>query len=176
LIETERLNIRQFTKNDFTDLYDYLSRPEIYKYEPGQPISIEEAKKICIDRSKGRDFLAVELKQNHKMIGHLFFKQIEPIEFMTWELGYIFNPEYQRKGYGSEATKGLIEYGFNNYSIHRIMARCNPNNIASWKLLEKVGFYREAHFRQYAYFHKDSKGHPIWTDAYEYSIVRRDRI
>jgi len=173
MIDTKRLFIRQFTLNDFNDLFDYLSEPEIYKFEPGKPVSVEEAKELCIERSKGKDFLAVELKQNKKMIGHLYFKQIDPLEFMTWELGYIFNPKYQKKGFGSEAAKGLVEYGFTNFDIHRIMARCNPDNIASWKLLEKVGFIREAHFRQYSFFHKDSQGSPIWTDTYEYSMLRK---
>lgn len=173
MIETKRLIIRKFEKKDYIDLFDYLSNKEIYKFEPGKPISIEEAKSLCKERSKEKVFLAVELKQIQKMIGHLYFKQTGPLEFMTWELGYIVNPKYQRKGYGSEAAKGLVEYGFKKYSIHRIMARCNPENIASWKLLEKVGFIREGHFREYAFFHKDSNGSPIWTDAYEYSMVRK---
>jgi ribosomal-protein-alanine N-acetyltransferase len=173
LIESKRLLIRQFEERDFNDLYYYLSKPEIYIFEPGNPISIEEATILCKERSKGKEFLAVELKQSSKMIGHLFFKQIEPIEFSTWELGYIFNPEYQRKGYGSEAAKTLVDYAFNILPIHRIMARCDPQNIASWKLLEKVGFLREAHFRQYAYFQKNSQGLPLWHDAYEYSMLRK---
>lgn len=57
--------------------------------------------------------------------------------------------------------------------VQRIMARCNPDNMASWKLLEKAGCDREGHFRQYTYFHKDANGWPIWTDAYEYSRVRK---
>ena len=171
MIETKRLIIRQFKQDDFTDLFAYLSKPETYVYEPGRPISIEEAQQMCIERAKGNDFLAVELKDNHKMIGHLYFKQIEPVEFMTWELGYIFSPEYQRQGYASESAKALLEYGFTNSKIHRIMARCNLENIASWKLLERVGFIREGHFRKYAFFHRNERGQPIWTDAYEYSML-----
>ena len=172
MIETKRLIIRQFKPEDSTDLFDYLSKPETYKFEPGEPVTIEEAQQICVERAKGKDFFAVERKENHKMIGHLYFKQIDPTEFMTWELGYIFNPEYQRRGYGSEAAQALVEYGFKNYKIHRIMARCNPDNVASWKLLESIGFIREGVFRQYAFFHRDEQGQPIWTDAYEYSMLR----
>jgi ribosomal-protein-alanine N-acetyltransferase len=167
------LIIRTFTPEDYRDLFEYLSEPEIYAFEPGKPITVEEARKMCRERSKGDDFLAAELKQNKKMIGHVYFKQIEPREFMTWELGYIFHPKYQRKGYGMEAVKAVTKHGFTTCGIHRIMARCNPENIASWKLLEKAGFVREGFFKQYAFFHRDERGLPIWTDAYEYSLLRK---
>ncbi len=111
------------------------------------------------------------LKESKKMIGHLYFKQIFPKEKMTWELGYIFNPKFHKKGYGSESSLALVEYAFKNYKAHRIMARCNPENPASWKLLEKIGFRREGHFRECGSFRKDSYGNPIWHDAYEYAIL-----
>ena len=169
MIETNRLMIRKFKVSDYNDLYEYLSNPVTYIFEPGRPITLDEAKVLTRQRSKGTDFFAVVLKQNDKMIGHLYLKHIEPKEQLTWELGYIFKPAYQRKGYASEASAALTEYAFKNFKAHRIMARCNPDNIASWKLLEKIGFKREGHFEKYAFIHRDNNGNPIWTDAYEYS-------
>ena len=109
------------------------------------------------------------LDRIQKLIGHLYFKQLEPEDRMTWELGYIFNPSYQRKGYASEAAAALVQYAFDHYHAHRVMARCNPENTASWKLLEKIGFTREGSFRKAGFVHKDEAGRPIWTDVYEYS-------
>ena len=104
MIETNRLFIRKFEVSDYNDLYEYLSNPVIYLFEPGKPITLSEAKVLTIQRSKGNDFFAVVLKQSNKMIGHLYFKHLEPKDRLTWELGYIFNPAYQRKGYASEAS------------------------------------------------------------------------
>jgi RimJ/RimL family protein N-acetyltransferase len=163
------LIIRRFVPSDYTDLYEYLSDPVTYLFEPGKPIDLEEAKELVSQRSTGDDFLAVILKQENNLIGHLYFKQLEPKERMTWELGYIFNPRYQQKGYASEAATALTDYAFANYPVHRIMARCNPANIASWKLLEKIGFVREGYFKKYGFIHKDDNGKPIWNDVYEYS-------
>ncbi|HEY5156479.1 MAG TPA: GNAT family N-acetyltransferase [Anaerolineales bacterium] len=174
MIETNRLFIRPFVSADFNDLYEYLSDPSIYVYEPGEPISLDEAKELVSQRSMGNIFWAVVLKRENKLIGHLYFEQLEPKERMTWELGYIFNPKYQRKGYASEASAALVEYGFAHYHAHRIMARCNPENPASWKLLEKIGFTREGHFRKNNFFRKDERGNPIWFDAYEYSMLETD--
>ena len=174
MIETERLLIRKFEVSDYNDLYEYLSEPITYIFEPGSPITLDEAKALTEQRSKGNDFFAVVLKQNNKMIGHVYLGQMEPKERLTWELGYIFNPAYQRQGYASEASAALAEYAIKNFKAHRIMARCNPDNTASWKLLEKIGFKREGHFKKFGFIHKDSDGNPIWTDAYAYSRIEDD--
>jgi [ribosomal protein S5]-alanine N-acetyltransferase len=174
MIETKRLIVRPFSPEDAMDLYEYLSEPVIYTFEPGKPVSIEEAESMARKRSEGNDFLAVELKDKKKMIGHLYFKPAEPLRLLTWELGYIFNPKFQRSGFGSEAAAALTASGFEKFNIHRIMARCNPQNTASWKLLERVGFKREGSFRKFGFVHTDENGAPIWTDAYEYSLLRED--
>jgi ribosomal-protein-alanine N-acetyltransferase len=174
LIETDRTQLRKFKSSDYNDLYEYLSEATIYKYEPGKPITIEEARKLANQRSKGKDFIAVILKNEGKMIGHLYFKQIDPIDRRTWELGYIFNPKYYHMGYASEAAYAMVKYAFENTNAHRIMARCNPKNDASWKLLERIGCKREGHFKEYGFIHKDNNGNPIWTDAYEYSMLKED--
>jgi RimJ/RimL family protein N-acetyltransferase len=161
------LNVRPFQESDYQDLYEYLSLPVTYDFEPGKPISLAEAKELALHRSKGKDFLAVTLKQNGKMIGHIYFTQMEPKDHLTWEIGYIFNPKYQQKGYASEAAAALVKYGFDNYKIHRVMARCSPENPASWKLLESIGFKREGYFKKYGCIHKDGSGNPIWNDVYE---------
>ncbi len=106
------------------------------------------------------------------MVGHLYFKQAEPMRLLTWELRYILHPKYQRHGYGSEAAAALTAYGFEHFIIHRIMTRCDPENPASWKLLERVGFKREGSFRKFGFVHTDENGSPIWTDAHEYSLLR----
>lgn len=169
MIETERLIIRKFMPSDAVDLFEYLSLPEIYRFEPGEPISMDEAVELAAERAQTDSFLAVEVKATGKLIGHLYFEQRQPPEFRTWEIGYIFNPAYQRMGYGSEAAAALVEYAFSHLHPHRIMARCDQKNPASWKLLEKIGFTREGAFKQFAYFRMDEVGNPIWIDAFEYS-------
>jgi ribosomal-protein-alanine N-acetyltransferase len=173
-IETGRLIIRGFDSSDWRDLFEYLSDPDIYIYEPGEPTTPQQAKELAQQRSDGTDFWAVVLKQQGKVIGHLHFKQIEPHELLTWELGYIFNPAYQRCGCASEAALALVRYAFANYGTHRVVAHCNPDNVASWKVLERVGFKREGLLRKNVYFRKAADGTPLWTDTYEYGILETD--
>ena len=169
-IESERLIVRTFKESDYYDLYEYLSNPETYKFEPGRPLSLSECQKVTKERSVGNAFLAIELKTEKKVIGHLYFYCSEENEFMTCELGFITNRKYQRMNYTSEAASALIEYTFKNSYIHRITAQCNPENTASWKLLEKVGMIREGHLIKNIFLKTDSNGFPVWQDTYLYAI------
>ena len=174
MITTPRLLLRYFVEQDYTALHAYLSNPVIYKYEPGAPITLEEARKLATQRSRSTDFWAVVLCSSGQLIGHLYFQQTEPEEFLTWELGYIFNPQFQNQGYASEASSALIHHGFETMGIHRVMAHCNPENIASWRVMEKIGMRREGYFRKNIFFEREDDGEPIWLDTYEYAILKED--
>jgi RimJ/RimL family protein N-acetyltransferase len=171
-IKTRRLLIRNFMEDDYSDLYEYLSDKETYQFEPGEPITVEVAKKLCNERSKDNNFLAVQLK--NKVIGHIYFGQVKPRKLMTWEAGFIFNRKYHGKGYATESLMAIIEYGFKNMNVHKIIAHCSPKNIRSWKLLERAKMRREGKLRGNIYFNTDEKGNPIWLDTYEYGLLEGD--
>jgi [ribosomal protein S5]-alanine N-acetyltransferase len=171
-IQTDRLIVRSFRPDDWSDLFEYLSRPEIYEFEPGEPIDAEGARAMAVERSNGRAFWAVELRAEGRMIGHLYFQQVEPDELETYELGYIFDPGYQRHGYAIEAARALVDSAFAEMGVRRVIAQCNPANTASWRVLEKIGFVREGHLRQNIFFRRDAEGRPIWQDTFEYGRLR----
>lgn len=173
-LKTERLTIRKFTAGDADDLYEYLSLPETYRFEPGNPITRDEARLLCAERAAGDCFYAVALRQTGKMIGHVYFARTEPGDFMTWELGYIFNPKFQNCGFCTEASKAMLAYGFTALRAHRVTAFCDPLNDASWHVLENIGLKREGHFKDNAFFRKDALGNPLWHESYAYGLIERD--
>lgn len=173
LIETERLYIRNFHEEDWKDMYEYFSDSKTLEFEPYEPFTVEQCKAECINRAKGNNFYGVCLKKTNKLIGNLFVDKYSE-EFNTWEIGYIFNSKYHRNGYGSESTKAIVDYLFKEKDARRIIAMCDPLNIPSWKLLERIGMKREAHFKKEIYFKKDENNEPIWKDTYIYAILRND--
>ena len=177
MLSTERLVIRPFQESDHKDLYEYLSLEETYQYEPGKPISLEEARKIASERAKGTDFWAVTLKDgSQKLIGHLSFIQTEPKSFLTWEIGFIFNPAFQNNGFATEASRALIAHAFAEMDSHRVVGFCATENVASWRVLEKCGMKREGLLRKNAFFQRDKNGRPYWLNSYEYAILAEDLI
>lgn len=173
-IYTARLIVRSFRAADASDLYEYLSNPQTYIYEPGGPITMNLAGVVAADMATSPDFWAVEVAAIGKQIGQLYLKQIEPLELLTCELGYIFNPAYQRQGYASEAAAALVDYAFTVREMHRIFAHCNPENTASWKLLERIGFRREGLLRRNIFFRRNASGAPVWTDTYIYARLAQE--
>ncbi|MDO5294284.1 MAG: GNAT family N-acetyltransferase [bacterium] len=171
MYETERLLIRRFKADDWEDLYDYLSRENVIRFEPYGVFSEEESKKEAIRRAGDPAFYAVCLKETNKVIGNVYFTQIEPKEFMTWEIGYVFHEDYWNKGYAAEACNEVMRNGFEKLGIHRIIGECDPLNPASWKLMERLHMRREAYMKKRAFFTRDSKGNPNWHDCLVYAIL-----
>lgn len=167
-METNRLILRRYETGDVQDLYEYLSDSEVVKFEPHKPMTRPEVEENLAWRISTDEMIAVELKENHKMIGNIYLGKRD---FDSLELGYVFNRAYWGKGYAYESAAALIEQAFGQ-GIHRIYAECDPLNTASWKLLEKLGFQREAHFHKNVFFWKDEKGIPLWKDTYVYAKLK----
>ncbi len=167
ILETERLLLRRYCAEDLTDLYEYLSDEDVVKYEPYKPMDMSEAAKELELRIADDEMIAVVLKETEKLIGNLYLGKRE---FNSLELGYVFNKNHWKLGYAKESCTALIKKSFLE-GIHRIYAECDPDNTASWKLLESLGFSREAHFRKNVYFWTDADGTPIWKDTFVYSLI-----
>lgn len=173
-VATERLLVRNFKTEDWKDLKGYISNKDAFEFEPRWDSSDEACKKAVEDFSRGDTFLAVQLKETGKMIGHVYFSKEGPDEFMTSELGYIFNPLYWGNGYAVEALKAVIQYAFDELNMHRIIAKTNPDNIKSWKLMERLSMRREGHSLKAVTFKKSIDGKPIWWDEYQYAILKEE--
>lgn len=165
ILETKRLILRRYNADDFNDLYEYLSDNEVVKFEPYKAMTAEETKDNLKWRIETDEMIAVELKENHKMIGNVYLGKRD---FNSLEIGYVFNRKYWGNGYAKESCEALVQYSFRN-GTHRIFAECDPDNENSWRLLEAIDFEREAHLKQNVYFWTDEQGNPIWKDTYIYA-------
>jgi [ribosomal protein S5]-alanine N-acetyltransferase len=157
LFSSERLVYRRLVEEDLPQLFALRSNPEAMKYIPRIPHkSIEDARAqlIVIDEriasNEGINW-AVTKKNEDKMIGIVGHYKIDFENFRS-EIGYMFLPEYQGKGYGTEMVKALLDFGFTYMGLHSIEAVVDPNNLASGKILEKNGFRKEAHIKENFFF------------------------
>jgi RimJ/RimL family protein N-acetyltransferase len=170
-IITERLLIRKFKPEDWSDIYEYLSDEKVIRFEPYEILTKEQCRHEAIQRSKNGAFLAVCLKATNKVIGNLYFSKHD---FDTWELGYVFNASYHGMGYATESAKALLDLAFRDLKARRIIAMCNPENESSWRLLERLHMRREGHLIKNIFFKVDESNTPIWQDTYEYAILAQE--
>lgn len=168
---TDRLILRVFRETDYDDLYEFLSQLREDEFEGYPGITYENGREHLANRLGNPEFWAMELRDTGKVIGNIYMGNRD---FESKEVGYIVNRDYQRQGYATEALGAVITHAFAQ-KIHRIFAECDPHNERSWRLLEKVGLIREAHFRKNIYFHSDKEGNPVWKDTYVYACLHEMR-
>lgn len=178
MIETKRLILRRFNKKDLNDLHEYLSQIEIHCFLEMKPKSIKDSKKQLKIRIKDEYYFAIELKDEHKVIGELsaskgseeFGKEYNG----TFALCALLNANYQSKGYMSEAGEALLDYLFNEKQARRIYAYVEDYNIASQKFCEKLGMRKEALYKEFVSFVKDENNNPIFENTYDYAILKKE--
>lgn len=172
ILETERLILRKYCQSDLQDLYEYLSDPEAIQFEPYKPMTVNEVQENLAWRIRTDEMTAIELKSTKKMIGNIYLGKRD---FDTLEIGYIINWNYWGHGYATESCKSLIRQAF-ECGIHRIYAECDPMNTSSCRLLERLGFRKEAHFLQNVYFWKGKNDMPVWKDTYVYAMLQGEEL
>ncbi|NGP17932.1 GNAT family N-acetyltransferase [Devosia aurantiaca] len=174
-LTTERLRLRPFTRGDVDAVHSYRSRPDVARYLFDAPLSREDCAlavqqrttQLHLDQEGDRIILAVESQADGVLLGEISLIW-RSSEARQGEVGWIFHPAYQGKGFASEAARRLIHLAFENGEFHRLYARCDAGNVASWRLMERLGMRREAHFREHAVF----KGE--WDEEFYYAILLRE--
>lgn len=157
---------------DKEDLGEYMLQRVEEEFEGYPNFSKEKLDDEIKYRSSSDEFFAIELKEEHKVIGNIYLGNRD---FNSKELGYVLNKQYQAKGYGSEAARAAVKWAFSQ-GIHRVFAECTPLNSPSWKTMEKIGLKREAELRQNVSFHNDADGNPIYWDTYVYGALDTDDL
>ncbi len=143
IFQSPHLYFREFTKNDVQPLFELNSNPNVIKYVHEPAPTLENVTDILFNSILPQYTLykhgrwAVHLKSNDEFIGWCGLKYIKEDDEI--DLGYRFKEEYWGNGYGYEAAKATIDYGFKNLKLKRIVATALPQNTASWKIMEKCG-------------------------------------
>lgn len=172
-IHTGRSTLRQFEPSDADDLYEFHSRPDVVKYLYENVKSRADTERMVTERLSSKDLtgdgdklvLAVILTEASKLIGEVSLT-MRSREHQQGEIGFIFNPQFQGKGYATEAVRSMVNLGFAKFPFHRLFGRCDARNEPSYRLMERLGMRREAHFIHNELF----KGE--WGDELVYATLR----
>jgi len=156
VLETQRLRLRLLRTSDNDDVFKVLSNPIAVKYYGQQPHKdVAHTRKQCVDlmigRHKFRDAASfvITLKEadDDKYIGHVNALQFDRM-FKFSEISYIIDPEYWGNGYATEAVGKVVSFLVEEMKIHKVRASFFAKNVASKRVLEKVGFTQEGYLRE----------------------------
>jgi aminoglycoside 6'-N-acetyltransferase len=162
---------------DVDDLLEYQSNPEIVRYIPWPPRTIEQVKEAAektiatgkFDLKDDNDYIVLvwELKSTGKIIGQSNMGLISK-ENKCSNIGWVTHQNFQRQGYALEATNALLKYAFENFDLRRVIADIDTRVPESAALAEKLGMRREAEYKDGEFF----KGE--WCDMWLYAILKRE--
>ena len=172
-LESDRLLFRKILLSDAKDILlirsddDVMRFMDVIRFE-----SIADAEKMIqsveesYNKGDGINWAIIE-KHSNSFVGYFGFFRIIP-EHCRAEIGYALKPEYWGKGYMYETINKMVKFGFENMKLHSIEANVNPANEKSKRVLERIGFKKEAYFRENYLFNNK------FLDSIIYSLLEKD--
>jgi len=173
-IKTARLILRKFTYTDDDDMLKYwVSDPSI-QLMYGEPIytnkqEVSELLNKFIPAYQKPDYYrwAVILEETNECIGQIAFYLVDNKNRFV-EIEYCIGNKFQKKGFATEATKAVIQFGLKDISFHKIQICHNSLNIVSKKVSNKCGFKYEGTLRDF--FYMNGK----YADRLYYSLLKEE--
>ncbi len=173
---TERLRITPFRVSDTPLFHAYRNEPETARYQSWSvPYARKDAddfvlwaKDATLDAFTGSCQFAIRLRESEQLIGDIAVLG-DLTNGRQAMLGYTLAQRYQGNGYAFEACSAMLDHAFCKWEMHRIAADTDPRNIASKRLLERLGFRLEGHMLE---CYPDTDG--SWLDSHIYAILSRE--
>jgi RimJ/RimL family protein N-acetyltransferase len=173
-LETPRLLLTQLCHEDWPFFLQLHRVPEVLRFisdhQSDDELQIRFASRLGAwsKESEQHLCLTVQEKQSGNKIGiYMFMPHWQP--FRQTELGYLFFPASQGRGYALEATRAMIEFGFVTCGFHKLIATVTAGNEPSVKLLQKAGFVQEGRLRD------NFKLGGNWYDDLKFGLLEADR-
>ncbi len=154
-IETARLWLRPYNRQDLHELASILSNPEVMKYSPRGALPKDKVKEVTqeileffIAHWQKHDFgvWAVTFKATRKLLGHCGLNLLPNSQEV--EVLYRLDKVCWGQGIATEAAKASLRYGFEEVDLNQIVAITPPEHIASHRVMEKIGlkYKKDARF------------------------------
>jgi ribosomal-protein-alanine N-acetyltransferase len=171
IIKTERLLLRKILPDDAEMVYLWMSDPDVCKYErwsPHQNIGYTRGYIVEVfDGYKSELTYQWGIQLGDELIGSVSIVNTNDYDQKA-VLGYCLAKKYWSKGYATEAVSAVIHYMLFEVGLNRIEATHSVNNIASGRVLQKIGMVLEGFAKEY-YFCNDGL-----QDSNLYAITRKD--
>ncbi len=172
IIETDRLRLRPFTIADAPEVQRLASNLEIARNTLAMPFPYLDGMAESWIETQATDFLdgksaifAICLKESQQLIGAIGLSL--QLQYSVAEIGYWVGKEFWNQGYCTEALKTIIDFGFNQFKLHKLHASHFGNNPSSGRVMLKAGMTYEGTLRSHMLHwneYKDLVQFGIWRE------------
>lgn len=152
-LQTQRLLLRPFTRDDADALFPIFSNAEVARYLSRPPWTDREQARERIEQDiegmarREHLRLAIESRTSGALLGECCLFQFHPTSRRA-ELGYTLARDAWGRGYMGEALASVVGYAFHELDLNRLEADIDPRNTASERSLLRLGFVKEGHLRE----------------------------
>lgn len=174
LILTSRLVLRAPAASDLAAFLAYRNHPDNLALQPLDPMPEADAmaflqRQAALDLDAGPCWMmcVLERRDDGRVVGEVG-AWLAPAAQRTADIGWSLHPDYHGQGYATEGARALLDFLFTVRSLHRVTATCDQRNVASTRLMERLGMRREGDLRQ----SQLSRG--AWRDEYQYALLRAE--
>ena len=172
VLHTSRLILREFTENDYPALRSYHSDERYRRYYPTTSDSVESDTLDLLTRflewqsetPRSKYQLAITLAESGELIGNVGLRKASA-DAVIAETGFELAPEYWGRGFATEASLAILDFGFESLRLHRVYAHCVADNERSVRVLERIGMRREGRLREHVLLNG------VWSDVLPYGIL-----
>lgn len=172
-LETERLQLRPFTDADADDIWALQSNAHVLRYWDSPPWTdrssiarfMAKCQQVAEEGTGAR--LVVERKTDQAFLGWCNFNSWNP-EFRSAAIGYCLTEAAWGHGYATEAAHAVLQWAFDTLDLNRVQSEADTRNVASARVLEKLGFEHEGTLREECIVNGDV------SDTWVYGLLRRD--
>jgi ribosomal-protein-alanine N-acetyltransferase len=166
------LSLRPIRQEDWMRIHEWAQRPEVVQHQPWGPNTPEQTRAFVdqvlaeMAEDPGRRVLAAETSDGTVVgIGDL---SVVSVENATAEVGYAVHHDLWGRGYATRIGELLLAEAFEEMGLHRVQATCHPDNLASARVLRKLGMTHEGRLRQ------NLRLRDGWRDSELFSILDRE--
>ncbi len=170
MLQGETINLRVLEKEDLSILVEWFNNPYFFgKYNPVLQTSRMDLDKSFENRVSSESKTFIIEKKDSTKIGYIQYFDViwDGIGKLT-TIAYSLIPPERGKGYGTEAAQIIVDFLFLSKDIPCIQATVHVDNVASYRVLEKIGFKREGKIRKRFYIQGQ------WVDQFLYSLLKEE--
>ena len=171
------LDLRPPTSDDLDQVLVWRNRPEVTRWLLRTSVEPEAFRKAWLESVEDPDQHAVVAVLDGVIVGtgsldvHDGMGQFDGDVWRRSEglLGYLIDPAHAGNGHATEIARALLDLAFTELGLHRVTAGCFADNVASWRVMEKLGMRREQHGV------RDSWHAELgWIDGFTYAILAEE--
>lgn len=152
-LKTARMILRPYEMGDLAALHDLFGREDVCRYLMWEPMDLDQARALLerrvrqtrIEAEAEAILLAAVDAETGRVIGE-FMLRFTSEKHRQGEVGWSVHPDVQGRGLATEGAREMLRLGFDELGLHRIVADCDPRNVASLRVMEHLGMRREAEF------------------------------